>query len=121
MAKNFIAEGDELPWTNGTASAVVSGQVVRVGQVLGVAAVDIAVGSTGIVHTCGVFTVPKVTTAVIAQGAALLWDASAAKFDVGTATPATGDVSLAAFAWEAAGNGATTIKAHFDERIGTVA
>lgn len=120
MAKNFIAEGDDLPWTNSTGSAVVSGQVVKIGNVLGVAAVDIANGGTGTVHTCGVFEVPKVTTAVITQGASLIWKAASSKFDVGTAATATGDVTLAAWAYAAAGNGATTVKVHLDERVGTV-
>jgi predicted RecA/RadA family phage recombinase len=121
MAKNFIAEGDVLLWTNSTGAAVVSGQVVKVGQILGVAAVDIANGASGSVMTCGVFELPKKSSAVITQGMALLWDVSAGNFDVGSATPATGDVSDAAFAYEAAGNGATTVKVHLDERIGTVA
>lgn len=120
MANNFIAEGDVITWTNGTGSAVVSGQVVKAGQWLGVAAVDIANGASGSVHLCGVFELPKKSSAVITQGMALLWDVSAGNFDVGTATPAAGDVSGAAIAYEAAGNGATTVKVHLDERIGTV-
>lgn len=119
--KNFIAEGDVLQWTNSTGAAVVSGQVVKVGQILAVAAVDIAAGASGSVNCCGVFELPKKSSAVIAQGVALLWDVSAGNFDVGTATPATGDVSGAAFAYEAAANGATTVKVHLECRIGTVA
>lgn len=121
MANNFVTEGDIFTWTNSTGSAVVSGQVVKVGQTLGIAAVAIANGASGSVYLEGVFTVPKVTAAVIAQGDPVLWDVSAGKFDVKTATPATGDVSNAAIAFEAAGSSATTIKIHLDHRIGTVA
>jgi predicted RecA/RadA family phage recombinase len=109
--KNFIQPGNTITWTNGTGAAVVSGQVVPVGNILAVAAVNIADGSSGELVTDGVFDCPKVTAAVIGQGGRLLWDVSAGKFDVGSATPATGDVSNAAVAWEAAGNGATVVKA----------
>ena len=66
-------------------------------------------------------TLPKVTTAVIPQGSHLIWDVSATKFDVGTATPATGDVSgPPAVAFEAAGNGATTLAVKLTGVPGTV-
>ena len=41
----------------------------------------------------------------------LIWDTSAGAFDDSAATPATGDIVGAAIAFEAAGNGVTTIKA----------
>lgn len=111
MATNFVQDGDVINWTNGTGSAVVAGQVVAIGQILAVALVAIAAGATGSVKTRGVFTVPKVTDAVIAAGESLTWDASAAKFDDNAATPASGDITgAAAYAVEAAGNGATTLK-----------
>ena len=70
----------------------------------------------------GVFRVPKVSGAVIAQGERLVWDASAAAFDDSLATPATGDVSgEAAVAFEAAGNGVTSIAVRFTGVPGTVA
>lgn len=120
MADNFVTEGDVFTWTNSTGSAVVAGQVVKIGQTLGVAAVDIANGASGSVYMEGVFTVPKVTAAVIAQGESVIWDVSVGKFDDNLATPATGDVSNAAIAFESAGSTATTIKVHFDHKIGTV-
>ena len=111
MATNYVQSGDVINWTNGTGSAVVSGQVVAIGQVVGVALVAIANGASGTVGLRGVYTVPKVTTAVIAAGESLLWDVSAAKFDAKAATPATGDISgPPAMAFEAAGNGVTSFK-----------
>lgn len=121
MANNAVQDGDVIDWTNGTGSAVSSGDVVKVGQILGVALTDIASAATGSVAIRGVFTVPKVTGAVIAQGESLVWDVSAGKFDDNAATPATGDVSGApAVAFEAAGNGVTELDVMFTGIPGTV-
>jgi predicted RecA/RadA family phage recombinase len=121
MAKNFQQPGDVITWTNGTGSAVVSGQVVRVGNILGVALVDIASTASGSVALSGVFTVPKVSAAVIAQGESLTWDASAAAFDDNAAAPATGDVTgPPAVAFQAAGNGVTSMAVKFTGVPGTV-
>lgn len=120
MATNFVQDGDVITWTNGTGSAVVSGQVVAIGNILAVALVDIASAASGSVKTRGVFTVPKVSGAVIAAGESLTWDVSAAKFDDNAATPATGDITGApAYAVEAAGNGVTSLKVMFTGVPGT--
>lgn len=120
MANNFKQPGDVIAWVNG-GSAVVSGQVVRVGKLLGVALVDIAGGATGSVALSGVFSVPKVSGAVIAQGENLTWDASAAAFDDNAATPAAGDVTgPPAVAFEAAGSGVTSLLVGFTGVPGTV-
>ena len=119
MAKNYKQEGDVIQYTAG--SNISSGAVVKIGQILGVALVDIASGETGSVRIEGVFTVPKVSGAVIAQGESLTWDVSAGAFDDNAATPATGDVTgPAAVAAEAAGNGVTTIAVRFTGTPGTV-
>jgi len=121
MASNYKQPGDTFTWTNGTGSAVVSGQLVRVGQILAVALVDIASSASGTVACKGVFTLPKVSSAVIAQGDSLLWDASAAAFDAKSATPATGDVTgPPAVAFEAAGNGVTSFRVRLTGVPGTV-
>jgi predicted RecA/RadA family phage recombinase len=119
MARTFQQEGDVMTITAG--ATLTSGQVVRVGNILCVALMDIANGATGQVATKGVFTVPKVSGAVIAQGESLTWDASAAAFDDNAATPASGDVTVgAAFAFEAAGNGVTSMAVRFTGVPGTV-
>lgn len=124
MAKNFIQEGEVIPWTN-PGTAVVSGQVVVIGSngdaLVGVALVDIAQHAQGSVALEGVWEVPKVSGAVIAQGEYVIWDASAAAFDDNAATPATGDVSDGAIAFEAAGNGATTLKVLLISKPGVLA
>lgn len=105
--RNFIEEGEVKDWTNDTAGAVVSGQVVKMSHTLGIAVTDIAVGAVGAVRVQGVYRVPKVTGAVFAVGEKLLWDVSAGKFDDAAATPATGDVMGAAIAWVAGANSET--------------
>lgn len=120
MASNFIQPGEVIDWTNGTGSAKSAGDVVAVGQMLGVALVDIANAATGSVQIRGVFEVPKVSAAVIAAGESLVWDASAAAFDDNAATPASGDISgPPAVAVEAAGNGVTLINVLFTGVPGT--
>ena len=121
MATNSVQEGHVIDWANGTGSAVSANDVVKLGNTLGVALVDIANGATGSVAIRGVFTVPKVSGAVIAQGESLTWDVSAGKFDDNAATPASGDVTgAAALAWEAAGNGVTELDVYFTGAPGTV-
>lgn len=120
MAKNYVQPGNVIPFT--AAADTDSGQVVRVGQLLGVSLDDVASGAVGEAQITGVFTVPKVSAAVIAAGESLVWDASAAAFDDNAATPATGDVSgAAAVAFEAAGAGVTSIAVRFTGVPGTVA
>jgi predicted RecA/RadA family phage recombinase len=120
MAKNYIQPGEVIDWTNATGGAKTSGSVIAVGQMLGVALVDIANGATGSVQIKGVFEVPKVSGAVIAAGESLVWDVSAGAFDDNAATPATGDISgPPAVAVEAAGNGVTSINVLFTGVPGT--
>lgn len=121
MATNYDSDGITLKYTNTTGSAIVSGQVVVIDNMIGVALIDCAVGATGVIGF-GVFrNIPKVTAAAIGVGETLVWDVSASKFDANTATPATGDVTgSGAVAWEAAANGDTTMKVKFTGVPGTV-
>lgn len=121
MSTNQVSQGEVIQFVN-SGSAISSGDVVVVGECLGVALVDIANGATGSVAMRGVFTVPKVTAAVIAQGESLTWDVSAGKFDDNAATPATGDITGAAARAEEAGTSSdTTLKVYFTGAPGTVA
>jgi predicted RecA/RadA family phage recombinase len=117
---NYLNPGAVRPCTNASGAAVVSGQVIVVGKQIGIATADIASTAVGEVAFEGQFTVPKVSGAVIAQGENIIWDASAAAFDDNLATPASGDVSNAVVACEAAGNGVTSIRVQLANRIGTV-
>jgi len=122
MAKNYVAHGTTLNFAN-TGTAIKSGDVVVVGDILGVAIVDIAATTgTGTVQIVGVFDLPKTDAAVIAQGEMVIWDITAGSFDDKNATPATGDVSGAAIAMEAKGaTTGATIKVKLSAVSGTVA
>jgi predicted RecA/RadA family phage recombinase len=121
MATNYVQPGDVIQYTTG--GAVASGDVVKMGNILGVALTAASgSGETISVALRGVFTVPKVTAAVIAQGESLVWDVSVSKFDDNLASPASGDVSgAAAVAFEAGTSSDTTIDVMFTGVPGTVA
>ena len=86
----FREDGGALAWVNGTGSPVAAGDVVNLGDRIGVAAQDIAAGATGTVHTKGVFRIVKDTT-TFAAGDDVDYDVSAGKAsDVGVG--AAGDL-----------------------------
>ena len=119
MASNFKQDGDIIQYT--ATADTPSGGVVRIGNLLGVALVHIPVGATGSVALDGVFELPKVPGAVIAQGETLTWDKSAGAFDDNAATPAAGDVTGAAtVAFAGAGAGTTTVLVKLTGTPGTV-
>lgn len=93
--KNYIQDGDRITYTNGTETAISSGDPVVIGSTIGVACVDIANGASGAVALEGVFTLPKTAGSsghAIAQGDIMLFDISAGEFDIKTATDAAGDI-----------------------------
>jgi len=121
MATNYISSGCTVDYTNATGSAIDSGEVVPLGQQIGIAVVAIAIGGTGVLKIDGVFSVPKVSAAVIGQGESVIYDTSAAEFDDNLATPATGDISGCCVAVEAAGAATTSVKVKLNVGVGTVA
>lgn len=110
MATNYVRDGATLTYSN-SGSEIAAGAAVIAGNTIGVALTDIA-ATTGIGELAveGVFTLPKVSGAVIAAGEMVMWDASAGAFDDSAATPASGDITYGATAMEAAGNGVTSLK-----------
>jgi len=119
MAKNFIQPGNVIEYT--PTADVVSGQVVKVGSLLGVALNDIPAGIPGQVQITGVFSVPKVSAASFTAGEPVMWNAASSAFDNVAAQPATGDVTgpcAVAFADAAAGQ--TTMLVRFTGVPGTV-
>ena len=121
MTTLYVQPGDVLDYTNSSGSSIAAGTPTVMGNLIGIPLVTIANGATGAMAMEGVFTCPKVTGSAWVQGARLLWDASAAKFDVGTATPATGDVSVCCVAGAAAASGDATGKVLINVGVGTVA
>jgi predicted RecA/RadA family phage recombinase len=73
MMKNFIQEGKTIEVT-ASGSAIASGDLVVVGDMVGVSAVDIADGETGTVWLMGVYEAPKASPLVINQGDTLYFD-----------------------------------------------
>lgn len=119
--RNFIQQGDTLHYTNATGADIASGAAVIVGSQIGVAIGDIADGASGDLAMTGVYSLPKTAGAAIPQGTAAIYDKSAAAFvPVGTAT-ATGDVSGACTAWEAAVSADTTVLVKINTGAGAVA
>ena len=84
----------------------ISGQLVVVGSLIGVAAFDAATGADVEIDTEGVFSLPKVVTDVVTQGAKLYWATATSNL---TITPGTGSKPLVGLATAAAGNGAATV------------
>lgn len=121
MTTKYIQDGAVLDYTNSSGSTITSGSVVVMGNIIAVALADIGDDATGPVATEGVFNLPKVTGSAWTIGSELLWDVSAGKFDVGTATPATGDVSACCVAGGAAASAATTGPVKLNVGVGTVA
>lgn len=111
--KTFIQHGEVLTVT--APAAVSSGDGVLVGALFGVAVSDAASGDSVAISTEGVYSLPKLSTAVLAQGARVSWDSSAKHCLV----PATGKYPIGV-AVEAAGNGATVVKVRLDG-VSTVA
>lgn len=103
--KNFHQDGRVLDVT--LAAVVASGGIVSQGRLFGVAVTNGAIGDVIAVHVEGVVRLPKLSTAVIAAGAAVHWDVSASQIIV--ASTATGDIENFGYAVEAAGNGTTEV------------
>lgn len=119
--KKFVQEGQTLNYANASGSTISAGSVVVIGNQIGVAVNDIADGASGPLAMEGVFSLPKVSGAVIAQGEDVAWDVSAGKFDDNLMTPASGDITGACTAWEAAGNGVTSLLVKINTGKGTKA
>lgn len=101
MSANKIKRGERLDITLTAIAA--SGDVVVVGDILGVAVTGGAIGDTVAVDTEGVFDVPKATGQAWAVGNTLYWDATAKNFTttstsnkragIAAAVQASGDVT----------------------------
>ena len=76
-----------------------------VGTWIGVALADIANNATGSVQIANVFTLPKLGTDTMAQGALVYWDNTNKRLT----TTASGN-TLAGKAFSAAGSGVTTVQ-----------
>lgn len=103
MTTRHVQPGRVLDYANG-GTALASGAGVVVGTKFGVALAAIAANVTGSVQICGVFTLAKLGTDTMAQGALVYWDAANSRM-----TTTSAGNTLAGVAANAAGSGATTV------------
>lgn len=99
--KNSIQSGEVVVHT--AAADIVSGQIVAVGNLIGVAAKSVLSGEDVAVNIRGVFKVTKVGSQAWAKGDPVFWDHTNLRF---TKTASSDADQLAGFAFEAAGSGA---------------
>ena len=71
--------GAVIDWVNGSGSAVAAGDVVPVGNLIGIAVADIADGASGVLEVTGAWVLPAVNNTAFSAGDLLYWDATAKK------------------------------------------
>lgn len=103
MTTKYVMSGDVIDYV--ATAEVSAGQVLLIGNRVGVALTAIANGATGAVRVRGVFTIAKLSTDVVAAGDLLYWDAGNSRL---TTTASTHKV--AGYAFKAAGSGVTTVE-----------
>lgn len=120
MSTNFVQCGDRIDdFTRG--SAVAAGEVIPVGNVLGVALTSAAANAFSTVALEGVFRVPKVAGSAITRGSRLVYKAASKSFAVSSAATVTGDITGdSVFAWADAASGDTSMLVKFTGTPGTV-
>jgi len=111
--KTFIQDGNIITVT--AAATIASGDGVLVSSIFGVASTDALAGDDMEIGTVGVYELPKLSTAVIAQGDRVSWNSSTGKVVV----PATGMFPIGV-ATKAAANGTATLSVRLNG-IATVA
>ena len=107
--KNYVQPGESITLT--AAAAATSGDGVLVGSLFGIASGDAAIGETLVLTTKGVFTMPKVSTDVMAVGDVVYWDDSAGLV---TTDDDTGNNPRVGLAVTAAGNPSGTVNVRLD-------
>ncbi|MFV0576043.1 MAG: capsid cement protein [Vibrio sp.] len=66
MAKNFVQNGSTIEFV--ADKDVLSGELVVIGEIVGVAHENVATGETGVAHTSGVFSFEKPANSVFEVG-----------------------------------------------------
>jgi len=78
MTATFIQRGDSIDHV--PEEDIAAGQIVVIGDLVGIAKLDIKAGTRGALALTGIFTIPKWTGAVDA-GTKMYWDTEAATTD----------------------------------------
>ncbi len=89
--KNYVQPGNTVSFT--ATADVVSGAVVIVGALVGIACGDVANGAQGEMQVCGVFELPKTSANTPAQFAKAYWNAGAGE----VTTTASGNTLIGVF------------------------
>jgi len=90
--RNFIQNGHYLDVT--PSSAYAGGELVLLGDVVGVAVTDISANETGVICCSGVFEFSKDPAAVVAPGDHAHWDVALKRVTShGGNTPVVGDIT----------------------------
>lgn len=118
MTTKYVQPGEVMEFTAGQAYS--SGDVIILGGLLGVVLADVANGAVGQAGISGVYTLPKVSAAVIAAGERVQWDTSAGAIEDAAFTAAATDLTNCGIAFEAAGNGVTTINVLLNKSGATI-
>ena len=112
---NAFSDGNTINITG----PATSGVPLIVGTLLAIPVKTLASGEAGAAEIDGkAYVLPKLSTAVIAQGDKLIWDESANQVIVAAA--ANGDLNNFGVAMVAAGNGTATVVAKLTPGAGTV-
>jgi len=106
--KNYV-QTSEVIEIAAPSGGCVSGELVIVGALAGIANTAADAGEPVALHTVGVYTLPKASATVFAAGARVSWDATG-KLAV---VPATGSYPIG-LATAAAANGATSVRVRLD-------
>lgn len=117
MAKNFVQNGSTVEFT--ASGAVLSGDVVVIGGLVGVAIDDVADTETGVAVIDGVWELPKTASGAIDQGASIDYDVSAGEFAI-IGTAASGDLVDCGVVVEAAADGDTTVLVKINQHAATI-
>lgn len=72
----YWQRGESIDYTNTGSKMVRHGDVVPVGNRIGVAGCDIAPGACGSLHVTGVFIMPKASGTALSLGADVFWDSA---------------------------------------------
>lgn len=103
MAQNYIQDGDHMPYVVPAATTITSGQLVTIGELVGIALGSGVTGDTVQICLEGVFSVAKASGAVT-QGAKLYHDPA-----TGNVTTTAGSLKLAGYAFAPAASGDATV------------
>lgn len=110
--KNLVAEGKTIEHTPAAARAAGAGTLIGVvgnGRI-GVAVSDVAISTPGVFAIKGVYTLPKLSTDVVTQGAILYWDNTNLRLTLTSASN-----TVAGWAYAAAGSGVATVACVINE------